>query len=104
MEGGIDRMLYCDSSVVCPPPASLRTHPPIPILTDIPPPNTNKLRHQVNVRAILEGMMDRLASFAESNPDAIPADLKCVALLGNARWMMDGVRRGVDGWMAHHSL
>lgn len=37
-----------------------------------------QLKEKVNVRTILEGMMDRLASFAESNPDAIPADLQCV--------------------------
>jgi len=35
-----------------------------------------QLKEKVNVRAILEGMMDRLAVFAESNPDAIPADLR----------------------------
>lgn len=33
---------------------------------------------QVNVRSILEGMMDRLASYAESNPDAISPELKYV--------------------------
>lgn len=34
---------------------------------------------QVNVRGVLEGMMDRLAAFAEGNPDAIPPDMKCVS-------------------------
>ena len=33
----------------------------------------------MNVRAILEGMMDRLASFAEGNPESIPAELKYVS-------------------------
>ncbi len=35
-----------------------------------------QLKEKVNVRAILEGMMDRLASFAEANAEAIPAELQ----------------------------
>lgn len=34
------------------------------------------LKEKVNVRVILEGMMDRLASYAEANPEAIPQELK----------------------------
>jgi len=35
-----------------------------------------QLKEKVNVRAILEGMMDRLASYAEANPEAIPQELQ----------------------------
>lgn len=35
-----------------------------------------QLKEKVNVRAILEGVMDRLATFAEANPAAIPPHLR----------------------------
>lgn len=81
-------IMWCVVCVAKPPPL-LRE----PTKTQSTNQSTHPTIHpptQVNVRAILEGMMDRLAAFAESNPDSIPADLKCVAACVLCGWRAMG--------------